>query len=109
MRAVRACSRAPAYRGRPFAVGAAAFRGDLLAYARSSAAPLLPLFDELRSELGGAGEAAVRRLSGARAEWHFDPGDRAGAAGTHACALCHASCRPVAPRLLCATLFLVPP
>lgn len=63
------------------------FKADLLAYARSSAAPLLPLFDELRSELGGAGEAAVRRLSGARAEWHFDPGDRAGAAGTHACAL----------------------
>jgi len=63
------------------------FKADLLAYARSSAAPLLPLFDELRSELGGAGEAAVRRLSGAHAEWHFDPGDRAGAAGTHACAL----------------------
>jgi hypothetical protein len=64
------------------------FEADLLAYARSSIAPLLPLFDELRSELGGAGEAAVRRLSGAHAEWHFDAGDRASAVGAHACVLC---------------------
>ena len=64
------------------------FEAGLLAYARSSVAQLLPLFDELRSELGGAGEAAVRRLSGAHAEWQFDAGDRTGAAGAHACVPC---------------------